>query len=499
MVDGRFARLESSPLLPGKAGFYLLYGERDDVALSRFAKALHGDTIVAPATAPGEAAVGIVRVSGPLALDVADRLFRRAKGRAGHWETHRAYFGRVVDPESGEAIDEAILLVMRGPRSFTGEDVVEFQCHGGPVVLNRVLESVLACGARLAEPGEFTQRAFINGRLDLSQAEAVIDLIRSRGDAGRRAALEQLQGRLSHRVRSVRERLLRVLAHMEALIDFPEDEVGDLAPGELEAMLAEAEETLARMVDSFREGRVVREGVRVAIAGRPNAGKSSLLNALVGAERALVTEVPGTTRDVIEETVNVGGIPLVLMDTAGIRSTMDPVERLGVERSRAVLAGADVVLFVVDDSRGLEDEDRAVAELVPAERTVLVVNKCDLGLVRVDRGALARWFPGRPLVEVSALRAEGLQALAEAVRAAVVEGRQPDRESVLVTRARHRDALARALEGVRSARRGLAAGLPAELTAVDLQAAVSGLGEVTGDTVEEEILDVIFREFCIGK
>lgn len=460
---------------------------------------LNGDTIAAVATAPGEAAVGIVRVSGPLAVPLAERCFHGAGGGAVERQSHRAYYGEVVHPQSGEAIDECILLVMRGPRSYTGEDVVEFQCHGGPVVLSRVLRAVLDGGARLAEPGEFTLRAFLNGRLDLAQAEAVIDLIRSRGEAGRRAALDQLRGRYSLQVRSVRERLVSALAHVEALIDFPEDEVDDLAPGDLAAVLKEAEAALARMVDSYREGRIVRDGVRVAIVGRPNVGKSSLLNALVGAERALVTEVPGTTRDVIEDAVNVGGIPLVLMDTAGIRATEDRVERLGVERSRALLTEADVVLFVVDDGAGLAGGDWAIAEMVPAERVVVVVNKVDTGRRLVDRGALAERFAGRPLVEVSALRGEGLAALGEAVRGAVLGGRLPDRESVLVTRARHRDALARALDHLRAAGRGAAGGLPAELVAVDLRAAVARLGEVTGDTVDDDLLEAIFRDFCVGK
>lgn len=455
------------------------------------------DTIAAIATAPGEGALGVVRVSGPAAFAVAERVFRPARG-GGRWEGFRARYGWAVHPRSGEVLDEVVALAMVGPRSYTGEDVVEFSCHGGPVVLRRVLEAVLAAGARLAEPGEFTRRAFLNGRIDLAQAEAVIDLIRARGEWARRAALAQLGGALSRRLREVREGIVRCLAHVEALLDFPEDEVEAWGEAELRARVEELAAEVAGLSAGYEAGRLVREGVRVAIVGRPNVGKSSVLNALLGEDRALVTAVPGTTRDVIEEGLVVEGVPLVLADTAGIREAGDEVERLGIERAREVLRDADVILLVVDAAAGWTEGDEAVAGLVDPERAVIALNKVDLGRPRVERAVLERLFAGRPVVEVSALEGRGIEELRRLLARAAWSGVAP-REGLLVTRARHRDALERCREGLERAGAALREGLPADVVAAELRRAAGAVGEITGETVDEAVLETVFREFCLGK
>lgn len=459
-----------------------------------------GDTIAALATAPGEGGIAIIRISGPEALTIAHRVFRPDRPpSSGALEGYRAYYGRVVDPDSGETLDEAIALVMRAPLSYTREDVAELHCHGGTAVLDRVLVTVLRNGARLAEPGEFTFRAFMNGRLDLAQAEAVIDLIRSRSDLARKAAMDQLSGMLSRRVSGLRRSLIRYLAHAEALVDFPEDEVPGWAPEDMAQLLGQAEAELGELMDTYQQGRVLREGLRAALVGRPNVGKSSLLNALAGADRALVTEVPGTTRDVIEETISAGGVPVTLLDTAGIRATVDRVESLGVERSLRSIELADIILHVLDDSGELTDEDERVTRLLPTHKVVVVINKVDTGVRGLDRDRLPALYPGRPLVEVSATEGKGMNELRHVLRSTVLAGGAPQREGLMVTRARHRDALERAATAVRQAADAVRRGLSPDLVAIDLREAAAALGEITGETVGEEVLQTIFAEFCLGK
>ncbi len=459
---------------------------------------LYDDTIAAIATPPGAGGVGMVRLSGPEALPILERMFVPA--RRGAWRPYRMRYGHVVTP-AGERVDEALAVYFRGPRSFTAEDVVEISCHGGPLVLARVLELALGHGARRAEPGEFTMRAFLNGRIDLTQAEATLDVIEARTAAGLALAQAQLGGWLAAELRGVRERLLGPLAYCTALVDFPEDEVEaqDVAGPLVEALAA-----VERLLAGAEQGIIYRNGARAAIVGLPNAGKSSLLNALLRVERAIVTPIPGTTRDTLEETANLGGVPVALVDTAGIAETDDPVERLGVARSRQALAQADLALLVVDITKVPDDEERAVAALTEGKPTVLVLNKLDLLAAGRPQADVAReWSsvrdaPFDATVLVSARTGEGIDALAQEIARLLLGGAVVAGEP-LVTSARHRDALARAAEHLRDALAGHARGVSADLLAVDITAAVAALGEITGETVGDDLLNTIFSRFCIGK
>lgn len=454
------------------------------------------DTIAAVATAPVEAGIGVVRISGPEALRVGDRAFRPRRGRPlSERRSHSVAYGWVVNTD-GHRVDEALALVMLGPHSYTGEDVVELQCHGGAVAVRRVLEVALEAGARLAEPGEFTRRAFLNGRIDLSQAEAVVEVIRAKTDRAMEAAVRQLEGSFSHAIREVRERLLGVAAQLEAEIDFPELE---LETESREALLEGCSWSLERigvLLRNVRRGDLLRNGLRVVLAGRPNVGKSSLLNRLVGKDRAIVTAVPGTTRDVIEEWVSLGGVPVLYADTAGIRETEDEVERFGVDRSREMLRRADLILWVVDAGSGLTAEDLALREQLPSSKPVIgVLNKTDL----VDPAALdalAAELKGLRLIQVSALSGAGIEELERAV---LEEAGALDMEEGFVATERQGDALRRAADALRSALATAEAGYGPDLISVDVRAAWSALGEITGDTVDEDLLDQIFSRFCIGK
>lgn len=455
---------------------------------------LYDDTIVAIATPPGEGGVGIVRLSGPNALSIMRAIV--APARPGAWRPFHMRYGYVVDA-AGARVDEALAVYMRAPRSFTAEDVAEISCHGGPLVLSRVLGMALEHGARQAQPGEFTMRAFLNGRLDLAQAEATLDVIQARTLAGLALAQAQLGGWLSGELRRIRELLLGPLAYVTALVDFPEDEV---EPQEVVGPLMEGLQALQRLLATADQGIVYRQGARAALVGQPNAGKSSLLNMLLRADRAIVTAVPGTTRDTLEETANLAGIPVVLIDTAGITETNDQVERLGVARSRAALAGADLALLVIDATAPPSDADRAIAALTEGKPTILALNKIDL--LGLDRRAQDDTFireqPFDAVVEVSALTGTGIDDLIGAIARVLLHGAGAD-GTLLITNPRHHDALARAAGHLRDALAGNTRGAPPDLLAVDLTAAITAIGEITGETVGEDLLATIFSRFCIGK
>lgn len=457
-----------------------------------------GDTICAIATPPGEGGIGIIRVSGEKAIDIASRVFAGSGGRTVRdYTTHTLHHGELRAPD-GKRIDEILVAVMKAPRSYTCEDVVEFHCHGGPLVLRLGMEALLLSGARPAEPGEFTKRAFLNGRLDLAQAEAVMDLISARTETGLRVALEQLRGALSEELGRLREGLVRLLVEVEAGIDFSDEDITFISAQDLAKGVTAVRDRITQLIRTAEEGRIVREGVTAVLVGRPNVGKSSLMNALAKADRAIVTPIPGTTRDVLEEFVNVRGIPVRLLDTAGLRDTVDVVEREGVRRSHDALARAELVLVVLDGSEPLGEEDRGLLELARGKAAILVVNKSDLP-PRLEPLQLKSLTEENRIVWTAATAGAGLEELRDAIRDTVLkQGLEPS-EGMLITHLRHRGALERAHAALEQVLRSAERRMAAEFIAVDLRAAVNAIGEIIGETTTDDILDRIFKEFCIGK
>ncbi len=457
------------------------------------------DTIAAVATPPGIGSIGIIRVSGSESLSILRRLFRPHGGCIKEkFQSHKLYYGTVVD-RSGQILDEILAVYMRAPATYTREDVVELHSHGSWLVLQSVLTEVLAAGARPAEPGEFTKRAFLSGRIDLTKAEAVIDLLQARTVGGVRLAVEQLQGKLLDKIDAVRSALVHILAVVEVAIDFPDDDVEILDGGRLLEQLQQQVITpIQRLLRLADQGKVVREGVHVVIAGRPNVGKSSLLNGLLQEERALVTSIPGTTRDTIEEMISIHGVPVHLIDTAGIRTHDNPVEELGIERARMKLIEADLVLFLVDASTGMTDQDRELYKLVRNHDHIVVLNKIDL--IEDDQlSPLEQDFSFPKPVRISARGRVGLDGLQEAIYAKVVTGEEVREQLSCAPNVRHRAILAATLEASERLRQALIMQAPADLLAVELQSALDGLSDIVGLTTPEDVLETIFSEFCIGK
>ncbi|HFC97130.1 MAG TPA: tRNA uridine-5-carboxymethylaminomethyl(34) synthesis GTPase MnmE [Thermosulfurimonas dismutans] len=455
------------------------------------------DTIAAIATPPGPGAIGVIKISGREAEGILRRLFRPARPRE-HFESHRFYYGHIVDPDTGEPVDEVLVVLMRAPRSYTREDVVEIHAHSGYRVLTRILELVFRAGARPAEPGEFTLRAFLNGRLDLAQAEAVQEIISARSDTALRLALRQLSGGLSERIRRIREALLHLLALTEVAVDFPEEDLEIVPPEETrERLRKEVLTPLEELIRASGEGKLFREGIAVVLAGRPNVGKSSLLNALLREERAIVTPIPGTTRDVIEETAQIAGLPVRLIDTAGLRETGDEVEAIGVRKAREKLEAADVVVFLVDGSQAPREEDLRLYQEVRKRPHVVAVNKIDIA----SPDTLSAWreaLPANP-VYISALKGTGLSELSRRIFETVI-GHGPAEPPEVAPNLRQKAALERAAEATRRALALLEEKEPLpELLAVELREALSALGEITGEVTTEDLLDRIFSTFCIGK
>ena len=458
------------------------------------------DTIAAISTAYGEAGVGIVRVSGPQASEIADRVLKRSfnhQSSIQDWPTHTLHLDEIWDPLNKEKIDQVLVAVMWAPGSYTGEDVIELQGHGGRLVIQEILQAVLRAGARLAEPGEFTKRAFLNGKMDLVQAEAVIDLIRARSEEARRLAVRQLDGKLSIRIRELQEELVGIIAAMEAVMDFPEE--GIVTEGSESVDILEVIKKFEEIIEGARGGRAIREGIKVVIIGKPNVGKSSLWNALIGEERAIVTEIPGTTRDMLEEEVVVRGIPIRLVDTAGIRETMDLVERIGVEKTREMLRRGQVVVVIFDAGEGIGAEDKKVVELVSGLSTLIMINKTDLIPQKINEAEVDALFPGEVVVWASMKEKRGIDELKEAMVSKVLGSLNDGGEEWLVSSIRQEEALRGCLNACRGALKASKEGLPAECILIDLYDALENLGNITGEAVSEQVLDRIFAEFCIGK
>lgn len=457
------------------------------------------ETISAVATSLGEGGIGIIRLSGQNAIAVAEKIFVGINNKkAAEVKNFQAAYGNIIDPDSGDRVDEILLLVMRAPKSYTREDVVEIHCHGGALPLRRILDLTLKYGARLAEPGEFTKRAFLNGRLDLTQAEAVIDIIRSKTDSSLKMAVGQLSGSLSNKIKELRAQVLGMIAHLEAAIDFPEEDIEDLAVEEVSRRVKVAIAEVDKLLATAQTGKILREGLSTVIIGKPNVGKSSLLNALLREKRAIVTDIPGTTRDIIEEYVNIGGIPLKIVDTAGIRETADLVEKIGVERAREFVAKADLILLLLDASQRLSQEDTEVLSMLDGRQAIVLINKSDLPqLLEVEQ--LAKYVSDKKILKISVAENTGLIDVEQAIVDMVYSGQVQQGEGALVNNARQSSILEQARAQLFEVVISAEAGMPPDCLSIDLRGAWEKLGEVTGDTVGEDIIHEIFTQFCIGK
>lgn len=454
------------------------------------------DTIAAISTPPGEGGIGIVRLSGGSAVEIAEMMFRSHSGRnLKNVKSHCMVYGHVIDPDSGCHVDEVLVSVMRSPHTYTAEDVVEINCHGGFTALKSVLELCLRFGARPAEPGEFTRRAFINGRIDLAQAEAVLDVIRSNSEDSLKTSIAQLEGNISREITSIRSKFVDLIAHIDAYVDFPDEDVEDIV--EINPGISDCINRIERLVNSAGTGKILREGLKTVIIGKPNVGKSSLLNALLKEDRAIVTEVPGTTRDIIEEYLSIGGLPVKLIDTAGIRDTEDIVERIGVERSKSFLGQADLVVLMFDSSSPLTDEDMSIVEMVKDKNTVVLLNKSDLP-AKLSEYIISDILPKARIIKTSLIDGTGLDELTEYIYGLIYSGGVKI-NSPIITNTRHLACLKRSLDAAKSALNTLSNGNPADLVTIDLMNAVNSLGEITGETAGDEIIDRIFENFCVGK
>lgn len=458
------------------------------------------DTIAAISTPMGEGAIAIVRLSGEEAVEIADQLFRSPNGKKlKEVETHTIHYGRIVDPKSEEIAEEVMVSLMRAPRTFTREDVVEINCHGGIVSVNRVLQLALNVGARLAEPGEFTKRAFLNGRIDLSQAEAVMDLIRAKTDRAMNVALGQMEGRLSKLIGTLRQEILEVVAHVEVNIDYPEyDDVEEMTHRILVEKATYIKGELEKLLQTAQQGKILREGLSTVIIGRPNVGKSSLLNSLVQENKAIVTDIPGTTRDVIEEYVNVRGVPLRLVDTAGIRETEDIVERIGVERSREVLKKADLILLVLNSADEFTEEDKQLFAATEGMDVIVIVNKTDLPR-KIDMDEVHKIAQHHQIVTTSLLEEEGIDDLERAIADMFFKGQIEAGDMTYVSNSRHIALLNQSLQAINEVLNGIDFGTPIDIIQIDLTRTWELLGEIIGDTVQESLINQLFSQFCLGK
>lgn len=456
------------------------------------------DTIAAISTAQGAGGIGIIRISGDSAFEIASKIFK-GKKPFDEIKSHTINFGRIIRPENGEVVDEVLLTKMKKPNTFTREDVVEINCHGGIIVVKTILELLLKLGSRLAEPGEFTKRAFLNGRMDLSQAEAVIDIINAKTEASTKAAVDQLEGRLSRKIKEVRGKLIELIAHIEVTVDYPEHDIEEITGEKVYEDALQIQVDLNKLLQGFEKGRIIREGLSLVIIGRPNVGKSSLLNELAGKNKAIVTDIPGTTRDIIEEYINVNGIPVKITDTAGIRETEDVVEKIGVEKAKKALENADLIVIMVDASAGISEEDLEIARQVGDRKFILLVNKVDIAAIS-DVDSIVKRFEGAfKIIRTSIKEGTGIEELENTIEQMFTKGEINTENDILVTNVRHKDLLEKALISIKDACIAYEAGMPLDCITIDIKNAAEYLGQVTGESVNEDIMHEIFSRFCIGK
>lgn len=457
------------------------------------------DTIAAISTAPGEGGIGIVRISGTESLNILDKVFKSSRNKkTSDFGSYTLRYGYIVSPQDGSVVDEVLVSFMKSPHTYTREDMVEINCHGGTIPVKKILETVLKNGARLAEPGEFTKRAFLNGRIDLSQAEAVIDIIRSKTEVSMNTALRQLEGKLSKGLKPLKDKLLNIMSHIEASIDFPEDDIEDVLYEELKDNCDLIVDGLDLMIKSADTGKILREGLNTIIIGKPNVGKSSLLNALLEENRAIVTDIPGTTRDIIEEYLNIRGIPINIIDTAGIRDTEDKVEKIGVERTKEYFNRADLVIFVLDSSDMITYEDEEIFSLIKDKKCIVLINKVDMPR-RLDMEAVERLAGGKKIIEASVKEGLGIDLIKDEIYNIVYSGEVKYSNDVLVTNVRHKDLLMKARLSMIGALDTLKATMPLDLVSIDIRQCLEHIGEITGETVQDDVIHRIFSQFCIGK
>ena len=455
------------------------------------------DTIAAIATAMSNSGIGIVRISGDEALEVADRIFRPKKGsrKVSDMETHTIHYGYVVDGE--EVVDEVMLLIMKAPRSYTCEDTIEIDCHGCVLVMKKILETVLKYGARPAEPGEFTKRAFLNGRIDLSQAESVIDVINAQNELALKSSVSQLQGAVLEKIKNIRAVVLHEIAFIESALDDPEHVSLDGYPEQLHEIMSDAHAKVKKLLDSSDNGKMLKEGINTAIVGKPNAGKSSLLNILVGEERAIVTEIAGTTRDILQEQIQIGGIGLNVIDTAGIRDTEDIVEKIGVNKSREYIEKADLIIYVVDSSTELDENDQEIIEAIQDKKAIVLLNKSDLD-TKTDATVLEKRL-NKPILSISAKNNTGIHELEKLIEEMFFSGKLSFNDEVYITNIRQKNALAEAESSLKMVLQSIDDGMPEDFFTIDMMNAYEVLGTIIGESVGEDLVNEIFSKFCMGK
>ncbi|NLV77373.1 MAG: tRNA uridine-5-carboxymethylaminomethyl(34) synthesis GTPase MnmE [Tissierellia bacterium] len=457
------------------------------------------DTIAAISTAIGESGIGIVRMSGKDSIDIGDKIFKGKNIESlKDGENRKLIYGNIIDPEKDEIIDEVLIVYMKEPYTYTREDMVEIYCHGGIISVRRILELILKNGARLADRGEFTKRAFLNGRLDLSQAEAVIDMINAKTDKSFDVSLRQLEGRLSQEIKNIRDILLNMIAHIEVSIDFPEEDIEDITYDDLEKDAKVVLDKIDKLLNTVDRGRILRDGLNTVILGKPNVGKSSLLNAILNENRAIVTDIPGTTRDIIEEYVNIDGIPLKIVDTAGIRDTEDIVEKIGVDRAKDMVEEADLIIALFDVSEELSEDDKKIIDIVRGKKSIVLLNKSDLP-AKLDEEHIRCLLPDKKIITTSIATGVGIDELIDTIKNMFYTGEVDTSNQIIVSNMRHKDQLVKAKKNIEDGLKGIKINMPLDCIEVDIKNCWDNLGEISGDTVGEDVLDKIFSEFCIGK